>query len=92
MSFPTTARRVAVFTILLFTSWVAVTASASAMLPEPPDTSVPGGSAATDSGLDLTVWLLVALAVVVVVAVAAGVATTLHRRHIHPGIARPVVH
>ena len=91
MSLPTTARRVAVFSTLLFTSWMAVTASASAMIPDPQDTSTLHTGAAS-SGPDLTVWLLTAVAVVVVVVLAAGVATTVHRRHIHPTTARPAVH
>lgn len=91
MSVPVTARRVAVFTMFLFTSWMAVTGAASAMLPEPPDTSTPPPSDPTGNGLDLTTWLLAAVAVAVVVAVAAGVATTLHHRHVHPTTG-PAVH
>jgi hypothetical protein len=91
MSVPVTARRVAVFTMFLFTSWMAVTAAASAMRPEPPDTSTPAPPDAPNGGLDLTTWLLAAVAIAVVVAVAAGVATTLHHRHIHPTTG-PAVH
>lgn len=92
MSAPVIARRGAVFTIFLFTTWMAVTATASAMLPDPQDTSSYNAPPAADSGSDLTLWLLTAIAVTLVVAVAAGVATTLHHRHIHPPAARPVAH
>jgi hypothetical protein len=92
MSFPTNARRVAVFTIFLFASWTAVTAAASAMIPDPQDTSSYNSPAPDGGGMDVTTWLLAAVAVAVVVAVAAGVAATLHHRHIHTPTARPAVH
>jgi hypothetical protein len=86
MSAPVTTRRVAVFTLFLFTAWIAATTAASAMRPDPP--SQPGPpihhAPAAASGPDLTVWLLAAIAVVGVVAIAAGVATALHRHHLHP--------
>jgi hypothetical protein len=92
MSAPVIARRGAVFSIFLFTTWMAVTAAASAMVPDPQDTSSYNAPPAADSGTGLTTWLLTAIAVAVVVAVAAGVATTLHHRHIHPAAAGHAVH
>jgi hypothetical protein len=89
MSAPVITRRVAVFTLFLFTAWMAVTAAANAMVPDPPDSGTNGPThyapaTAASGGLDLTVWLLAAIAVAAVVAGAVGFATALHRRHLHP--------
>jgi hypothetical protein len=87
MSASVTARRVAVFTLFLFTAWIAATTAASAMRPDPPDPAPQGTThhapVVAGGGPDLTVWLLAAITIVVLVAVAAGTASALHRRHLH---------
>lgn len=87
MSASAITRRVAVFTLFLFTAWMAAGAAANAMLPDPPGSGPHGSThhvpaAVADGGPDLTVWL--AIAVVAVTVAAAGVAAGLHRRHLHP--------
>jgi hypothetical protein len=84
MSAPVTTRRVAVFTMICLTAWIAATTGASAMRPEPP--LAPSGHSAhqvptvtSSGGTDLTVWLWALIAVVAAAAIAAGVATA--RRH-----------
>ena len=89
MSAPSTARRVAVFTMFLFTAVVSATAGASAMVPDPPASGPQGPAgrgpaASAGGGPDLTTLLLFALAIVAVVLVSAGVAMTLRRHRIQP--------
>jgi uncharacterized protein HemX len=70
----------------MFTALLAATAGASAMTPDPPGSGSThqGPAAASNGGPDLTVWLLVALAVVLVAAIGVGIVKTLQHRHAQP--------
>jgi hypothetical protein len=86
MSAPVTTRRVAVFTLFMFTALLAATTGASAMTPDPPGSGTTGQTpaGASSGGPDLTVWLLAAVAVVLVAAIGVGIAKTLRHRHAQP--------
>jgi hypothetical protein len=89
MSAQSTTRRVAVFTLFLFTAVVATTTGASAMRPEPPASATRGHShhaptGTASSGADISTWLLTAVAVLAAVAIAAGIAAAVRHHRIQP--------